>query len=278
MNLHSFTFPLFSKIAENLKDINNWYGVHALMSALQSPPIARLRKTWNIVSSDFPDHYSNYITLSETLNKDVWVSPPDYSIRSIPTVEDFIDLLKAQCGEKLRLIKQHRLRNHWYKTENLAEWINEEVNDLISRVPVKNKSTSHKSGGKGLFHRIKSLSLKKRGSQSSKSMHSHFAPKATELPPNIRNEIDQIQVKEKGAWSLLEIQKLKEFEENEIYKEIARSLVKVQRNAASYNFANNEEVKHFLLFQIYHSMEINMKRSIRLENKKEKTGEEQNEN
>ncbi|CAG2180199.1 unnamed protein product, partial [Oppiella nova] len=227
----------FIEVAKELKALQNWHSVCSIILSLQSPPIARLRECWQIISNDFSDNYCEYIEMSEQLKTDA--DPLTYTSPSIPLFSDLMDYLKERCGAKYFEIKSHRLRSHWSKRETIAVWVDQQIDDLIGVAKDKKKvqkrveyirKTSLEGQRKGIF---KKLLTKRSGSNKeySDSMSNDTDSRNSSITSLNSEKLRLKLMSEKSAkpsckniWSVADIQRLREFDEKEILEEIVRGL------------------------------------------------------
>ncbi len=249
---------------------------------MQSPPIARLRQSWQIITNEYADLYCEYIELSELIKRES--GPLDYTSPSIPIFEDLMDNLKERCGSKYFEIKQHRLHSNWSKPETIAYWVEDQIVDLVNVAQEKRKiqkrverihKDSNKEQNKGIFHRILSTSKSKdtsdSGSASSSttsrnssisSFRSYDSKQSITSDSQIiksklfpRNSLDMSKSAQpscKNIWSVADMQKLQEDDEKEILQEIARGLVNYQKDIMLYLIEGHQQIaQNFLLLQSY---------------------------
>lgn len=256
--------------------MRNWYSVNSIILSLQSPPIARLRQSWQIIANEYSDLYCEFIELSELIKREN--EPLDYTSPSIPLFDDLIDYLKERCGSKYFEIKQHRLHSNWSKPETIANWVDNEIVDLknaaqdkrkiLKRVERINKG-SHKSENKGIFYRILHPTKNKDLSDSASASSDSTTSRTNSLTSSklsrdskqsissdsrlIRSKLNKSsQPSCKNIWSVADMQELAEDDEKEILQEIARGLVHYQKNIMLYYLEDHEDrAKNFLLFQSY---------------------------
>lgn len=170
--------------------MHNWQSLYSVASALQSPPIARLKKTWDALIRGYPDHFSEFIALTETLKekhdihpadeqakgaKLIWsdrngsqsssdddaielASSQEHGIGSIPFFDDMIGNIKERCARKLEELRcleaeaRTRRRCHWAEPGSLASWVMNEVQDVERRAMLQKqmKQKEKKSLSKAL--------------------------------------------------------------------------------------------------------------------------------
>ncbi len=252
---------------------------------MQSPPIARLRQSWQIITNEYSDLYCEYIELSELIKRES--GPLDYASPSIPLFDDLMDNLKERCGSKYYEIKQHRLRSNWSKPETIAYWVEDQIVDLENVAQEKRKiqkrverihKDSNKEQNKGIFNRIRKASKSKdtldsvSASSSTTSRNSSFSSyKSYDSKHSIvsdsqlikskifpRNSLDMnrnsksAQPSCKNIWSVADMQKLQADDEQEILQEIARGLVIYQKDIVLYLLEGHQQIaQNFLLLQSY---------------------------
>ncbi|CAG2106726.1 unnamed protein product [Medioppia subpectinata] len=272
----------FIEVAKELKALENWHSVYSVILSLQSPPIARLRECWRIVSDDFSDSYCEFIEISEQIKREA--EPLAHSSPSIPLFDEFIDDLKERCGAKYLEIKTHRLRSHWSTTDTIAVWVDKEIDHLIGvakdkkkiqkKVENIRKSSVEMRPKKSILKKLmrrRSISSKEVSdslSTGTDSRNDSIASLNTEkLKLRLMHE-KGIKPSFKNIWSVADIQRLRDFEEKEILEEIVRGLVVYQRKANDYHLnESNQSVRDFLLLQPYKELDDCLKRSYLLEAK-----------
>lgn len=237
--------------------------------SFQSPPIARLKKCWTLLSELYSDSYCDFIEMSELMKSEIHRDCIDYTPPSIPLFNDLIDDLKERCGSKMFEIRKHRMRSNWSKRDTLAVWVDQQIADLVNRVDAKDirrsvekiekkRKSSNDSQNKGILKRLLSKSPDKEFSDTDSV--SNFSDSSSRLSSfdsdfRVKSRLSSAQSPEpscKNIWSVQDFHKLREHDERLVLEEIARGLVHYQRNASLFCLKASDRVaKHFLLLQGY---------------------------
>ena len=253
-----------------MRSLRNWHSVYSVISSLQSPPIARLRQCWQIVSDLYSDSYCDFIEMSEQIKKDI--NPLDYTSPSIPLFEDLMDDLKEKCGSKFFEIKKHRFHSNWTKRETVAVWVDQQIDDLVESAKNKKKiqkrvekierKNSKEIRNKGFLNKIvnKNKEYCESGSAGSVSdgRTDSIASWSSESKVKSKLSPNSPMPSCKNIWSVTDFQKLREYDEKEILEVIAKGLIHYQRNVTYYYLDHSNEIAQtFLLLHPYEGITAN---------------------
>ena len=231
--------------------------------------MARLRQCWQIISDRYSDSYCDFIEISEQIKKDV--NPLDYTPPSIPLFHDLMDDLKEKCGSKFFEIKKHRFHSNWTKRDStIAVWVDQQIIDLVESAKNKKKiqkrvekirKNSKELQNKGIIKKILNKSNKdycesvSGGSVSESRTNSIVSCNSESKLRTKLCRTNSPMPSCKNIWSVADFQKLREYDEKEILEEIARGLVRYQRNVTHYYLSDsNESAENFLLLHPYEGM------------------------
>lgn len=94
------------QVAEELNALSNWQSLYSIIACLQSPPIARLSKTWDRLSQLYRDHYNEFFTLSEKAYDHNSHKPTNNEEPCIPFFDEMVNTIKRKCAEKLSELRR----------------------------------------------------------------------------------------------------------------------------------------------------------------------------